>query len=373
MKWYIARRVAWAVVVAYLITSVTFGLITAAPRADIATAQFQAAQGGANATEVEAALRRAQGLDEPLWQRYTDYMTGMATLNWGWSETRSQPVLAVTADGLLGVTVGCLTGQPCSQVTGVLGSAIGSLTDLDPVGAYHALLPTVYGAIPDAMPYSLMYAVPATAISVVVGLSIGLYSAVNQYTVEDYVATFVAFFGISIPNFWFGIVLILVVAVQLDWIDVLYDPDAPLFSAQNLKQNVLPVVVLATAGTASHMRYGRAEALEYVNAEFVKTARAKGANGMRILTRHILRPALVPLSTILVGDLLGLLVAGAYLTEVVFGIPGLGRLAIDAIRNQDTALVIGTTLIPVFIGVIGNLLQDLAYTVLDPRIDFGDR
>jgi peptide/nickel transport system permease protein len=121
------------------------------------------------------------------------------------------------------------------------------------------------------------------------------------------------------------------------------------------------------------MRYSRAEALEYVHAEFVKTARAKGASNWRTLTRHILRPAMVPLMTIFIADILGLFFAGAFFVEVVFQIPGLAQLAFNAIINQDTALVMGTTLIPVFIFVVGNLLQDIAYTVLDPRIDYGDR
>src|SRR5699024_9437207 len=124
---------------------------------------------------------------------------------------------------------------------------------------------------------------------------------------------------------------------------------------------------------ASEMRYARAESLEYVRATFVKTARAKGADSRRITFRHIFRPALVPLSTILVGDILALLISSSVLVEVVFGIPGLGRLVFDAIEQQDTALVLGTTFIFVTIGVIGNLLQDLAYTVVDPRIDFSDR
>jgi peptide/nickel transport system permease protein len=139
------------------------------------------------------------------------------------------------------------------------------------------------------------------------------------------------------------------------------------------RQLVLPVVVLVTGTIAGIMRYSRAEALEYVEAEFVKTAKSKGADGYRILTRHILRPAAVPLMTILVGDILGIFLAASYLVEVVFGIPGLGQLSYNAIIAQDTSLVLGTTLIFTFISVIGNLIQDVAYTVLDPRIDYGDR
>ena len=105
----------------------------------------------------------------------------------------------------------------------------------------------------------------------------------------------------------------------------------------------------------------------------MKTARAKGASEWRILTRHVLRVALVPLSTILVVDVLAVLFAGSFIVEVIFGIPGLGVLALEAISRNDTPLVLATTLIPVFVAVVGNLLQDLAYLVLDPRIGYGDR
>ena len=120
-------------------------------------------------------------------------------------------------------------------------------------------------------------------------------------------------------------------------------------------------------------RIFRSQVLQIKEREHVRAAKVLGASDWYILTRHVLRPTLVPLSTILVGDLLGVILSASYLVEVVFGIPGIGRLSLDAIRRQDTALVLGTTLVPVFVAVIGNLLQDLAYAVLDPRIDYGDR
>ena len=325
MRWYVVRRLAWAVVVAFIILTITFVLLEITPDAQAAQVQFQAASSGGDADQALEAYERRRGLQGPLWERYLDYVTNYVTGDWGWSDTRSQPAL---------------------------------------------------DAILQAIPYSMMYSIPSIILSTVVGMGIGLYSALNQYTKTDYAATMFAFFGLSIPNFWFGIILLLVFGVYLGWVPVLFNPDLAMnetFSLANAKQLVLPVVVLSTAAIAGNMRYARAEALEYVRAEFVKTAKAKGASGWRTLSRHILRPTLVPLSTLLVGDLLGLILSASYLVEVVFGIPGLGRLSLDAILNQDTALVLGTTLIPVFIAIIGNLLQDIAYTVLDPRIDYGDR
>jgi peptide/nickel transport system permease protein len=322
MRWYVVRRVLWSVVATFLILSITWGLLAITPNPAAEQLQFQAAASGGSAEAAEEAFETRRGLDRSPWVRYREYMLNMATLNWGWSQSRSQPVVDANAAPL---------------------------------------------------PYTAIYSVPTTILSILLGLSIGLYSATNQYTKTDYAATFVAFFGYAIPNFWFAIILLLVFGVQLGWFPVVFDSDLPLFSVGMARQLVLPVIVLVTGTIAGIMRYSRAEALEYVESEFVKTAKAKGASEFRILTRHILRPAAVPLMTILVGDILGIFLAASYLVEVVFGIPGLGQLSYNAILAQDTSLVLGTTLIFTFVSVIGNLLQDVAYTILDPRIEYGDR
>jgi peptide/nickel transport system permease protein len=322
MRWYVTRRLLWTVFATFVILSATWGLLAVTPNQSVAQLQFQTASAGGSAEEAAEAFREARGLNRPLHERYLDYMGNMLSLNWGWSESRSQPVTT---------------------------------------------------AIVEAIPYTAVYSVPTTILSVLLGLSIGLYSATHQYTKTDYAATFLGFFGYAIPNFWFAIVLLLLFGVQLGWVPVVFDADAPFVSATMARQLVLPVFVLVTGTIAGTMRYSRAEALEYVQAEFVKTARAKGAGELRVLSRHILRPAAVPLVTILIGDILTIFLAASYLVEVVFGIPGLGQLSFEAIIAQDTALVLGTTLVFTFIAILGNLLQDIAYTVLDPRIDYGDR
>ena len=195
-------------------------------------------------------------------------------------------------------------------------------------------------------------------------LRLTLFGAVLSAPLLVFLADRFLLGGALVPESVFG--------VELGWFPVVFDSDLPFFSLGMARQLVLPVVVLVTGTIAGIMRYSRAEALEYVEAEFVKTAKSKGADGYRILTRHVLRPAAVPLMTILVGDILGIFLAASYLVEVVFGIPGLGQLSYNAIIAQDTSLVLGTTLIFTFISVIGNLIQDVAYTVLDPRIDYGD-
>lgn len=324
MKGYIAKRVAWTFFATWVTLTITFLLMDLSP-ASVGQAEFvnEMVQQGYTASEARELYQQQIGAGETIWERYSDFMIAMVTLDWGTSIAYNEPVWDVIANSWI---------------------------------------------------YSFQYALPSTIIATALGFGIGLYSATHQYTREDYAATLFAFTGISLPNFWFAIMLILVFGVWLGWFPTYYTTDFPgILSLQNAHQLILPIVVLTTAAIASEMRYARAESLEYVHAEFVKTARAKGISENELTIRHIFRPAMVPLVTILVGDILGLLFAGGYVIEVIFQIPGLGLVSYEAIIQQDTPLVLATTLIPVFIAIIGNLLQDIAYTVLDPRIDYGDR
>lgn len=338
MKWYVIRRLAWTLFVSWLALSVTWGLLAASPNQGEMEAAMQAAEAGEDAEEAQERYRERRGLDRPLHEQYIDYVLGVYTLDWGWSNERSQYV-----------------------------------TD----------------AILDSYPYSIQYQIPAAIITVFVAYSLGLYSAMNQYTPSDYLATFTAYFGLSIPNFWFAIMGILVLGVWLQDAEILgvslsflrlptyYDTgivkSQGWLSWGNAKQLLLPIVVISTAGFASQMRYSRAQALEYANSEFVKTARAKGASDSRVLIWHILRVAMVPLSTVLVGVVLGTFFGGALIIEYIFQIPGLGLLTFNAFVQQDTPIIMATFLIGVFLTLIGYLIQDLAYVWLDPRISYGDR
>ena len=322
MRWYVARRLLWTVVVAFVIVSVTWALLRFTPDQDVLAAGQAAAQAGENATAAQERVRELRGYNRPLWQQYVDYMVDVFTLDWGFSESRSQPVTT---------------------------------------------------AVWNSLSYTVQYSVPWTVGTLVFGTALGLYSAANQYTWKDNAATLFAFFGVSIPNFWFGIILLLVFAVQLQWVPVTFQTGVPVFSWANARQLVLPVVVLVTGSVGIIQRVSRNESAEYLNTDFVKTARSKGVGERRIITRHILRPASVPMSTTYVGSLLALFVGNSVLVEEVFSIPGLGRLLLQAAVAQDTSLVLGTSFVFVAVAVLGNLVQDIVYTVLDPRIDFSDR
>jgi peptide/nickel transport system permease protein len=343
MRWYVARRLLWVVFATWFALSITFGMLALSPNNGELRAAQQAAMTGGNASEAIEDYRKNKGLDDPLHVRYKDFMVGYLTGNWGYSQRLEMPVLQAFAE---------------------------------------------------KYPYSVQYMIPSILLTVIVGYGLGLYSAMNQYTRSDYIATFTAYFGLSIPNFWFAIMGILVMAVwfqdavvfgiplQNISVPTFYHTGTPILNdfmgipypnPANLQQLFLPILVISTAGFANNMRYSRAQALEYANSEFVKTARAKGASGWRVLTRHVLRVAIVPLMTILVGDFLAIFLGSSLIIETVFQIPGLGLLTYKSVLNNDTPVVLASTLISVFVAIGGNLIQDLMYVALDPRIDYGDR
>ena len=319
---YITARVAWAAVVSLIIVTITFVLLAAAPHPSVREAATQAALQGGDPAAAAERERELRGLNEPLYVRYMDFLQSVYTLDWGWSQHRSQPVTEALWEGLY---------------------------------------------------YTAQYSIPWTILTVILGPIVGVYSAANMYSWKDHAATGFAFFGYAIPNFFFGIILLLIFGVWLDVIPVVYDTSVPLFSLANANQLIIPVFVLVTGSIGATMRVSRNESAEFQNSDFMKTAKAKGVSPLRAYAYHVMRPTLVPLSTTLVGQLLALFLGSSLLVEVVFGIPGLGRLTFDALVAQDTNLVLGATLVFTFIAVVGNLVQDLVFTILDPRISYDDR
>ena len=319
---YVTARVLWAAVVSLIIVTVTFLLLSAAPNPAVQRAATQAALQGGDPAEAAERARELRGLNQPLYVRYFDFIRNVYTLEWGWSVSRSQPVME---------------------------------------------------AVTQALYYTAQYSIPWTILTVILGPLVGVYSAANMYSWKDHAATGFAFFGYAIPNFFFGIILLLVFGVWLEWIPITYNTDAAVFSVENAIQLAVPVFVLVTGSIGAVMRVSRNESAEFQNADFMKTAKAKGVSPLRAYAYHVMRPTLVPLSTTLVGQLLALFLGASLLVEVVFSIPGLGRLTYEALLAQDTNLVLGTTLFFTFVAVIGNLIEDLVFTVLDPRISYDDR
>lgn len=221
--------------------------------------------------------------------------------------------------------------------------------------------------IAEKLPVTLQLAVMALLIAMVIGIPAGVLSAYKKGTWIDWTANVVALSGLSVPNFWLGIMLILLVSVQLGWLPASgYRPlsEDPLQSIQTM---LMPAFVLGTALAATLMRHTRSAMLSVLKSDYVRTARAKGLKERTILVKHALRNALVPVvtvTTLLFGELL----AGAVLTEQIFTIPGFGKLVVDAVFNRDYAVVQGIVLCTGIAFIFMNIIADAAYRVLNPRM-----
>ncbi|MGC8721099.1 MAG: ABC transporter permease [Caldisericaceae bacterium] len=271
-------------------------------------------------------LRHAWGFDLPIYLRFFKWFWAMLTGNWG---------LSIFAGG--------------RPVTELVGNAIG---------------------------WTLKFSVASFILAFIVAVPIGIYSALRQYTIFDYVSTGFAFFGMSMPTFWFGFILLMIFGLRLHWLPIggVMTPgmeSAP-FMARVLDQTkyfILPVIVLSLFEMGSWMRYTRSSMLEVVHQDYLRTARAKGLPERTVIVKHALRNALIPIITLL-GLALPALISGAMITEQVFSIPGMGRLTLQAMLSNDFPLAMVCLLLESYLLIFGNLVADLLYAVVDPRIKY---
>ncbi len=225
----------------------------------------------------------------------------------------------------------------------------------------------VLGLILQKLPVTLQLAIASIIVAIAIGIPAGVLAARRKDTVVDYSASALALSGLSIPNFWLGIMLILVVSVELRWLPASgYEPffSNPIGAIERL---IMPAFVLGSGLAAFLMRHTRSAMLEVLRSDYVRTARAKGLDEDAVVNRHALRNALVPiitLTTILFGELLG----GAVLTEQVFTIPGFGKLIVDAVFNRDYGVVQGVVLCTAIGFILMNLLADVLYILVNPRL-----
>ena len=217
------------------------------------------------------------------------------------------------------------------------------------------------------LPVTIQLAVMSMIFAFIIGVPMGILAAVKKNTVVDYIANIVALSGLSIPNFWLGILLLLLVSVRLGWLpasgyeSIFVDP------VRSLETMIMPSFVLGTALAATLMRHTRSAMLGVMKADYIRTARAKGLSERVVILSHTFRNALLPIVT-LSALLFGELLAGAVLTEQIFTNPGFGKLIVDAVFNRDYAVVQGVVLCTAIGFILMNLVADILYVLLNPRM-----
>lgn len=308
---YIAKRLMVALPTLLIVSMLVFGLQMLLPGDPVL-----AMAGEERDPETLARIREQLHLDDPVPVQYLRWLGGVVT-------------------GDLGTSL--RTGEPVSQL------------------------------IVQKLPVTIQLAVMSMIFAMLIGIPAGIIAAVRKGTVTDWLANFVALSGLSIPNFWLGIMLILLVSVNLGWLpasgyeSIFVDP------VRSLQTMIMPAFVLGTGLAATLMRHTRSSMLGVLSADYIRTARAKGLTGRQVVLKHSFRNALLPVIT-LTALLFGELLAGAVLTEQIFTIPGFGKLIVDAVFNRDYAVVQGVVLCTAVGFLLMNLVADVLSVMLNPRM-----
>ncbi len=271
---------------------------------------------------VQAALRAKYGLDDPVWSRYLHWLLAMVRGDWGFSFV--------------------------------------SRIDVDRL-------------ILQRLPVTIAVIGASQMLAVAVAVPVGVLAASRPYSLFDQVANTVAFIGFSLPTFFTGLLLILVFSITLNWLPFVYrsdlDATGPAWWWEEFRQSVMPVAVLGLFQGASLVRFVRSSVMDVIKLDYVTTARSKGIGERRVLLRHVVRNALIPVVT-LVALQMPVVFGGAIITEQIFRVPGIGSLLINSILTNDTPVVMGVTFVFAGLVILFNLIADILYGWLDPRIAF---
>jgi len=315
---YIIRRLLTAIPTLIVISMIIFAILKLAPGDPMS----QFAANPSVPPEVRLNIRKQLGLDDPIPVQYAKWATSWVRGDWGFSFASRTQVRDLVV-GRIGTTIF------------VMGLAF--------------------------------------LVGLLIALPIGVLAAVKQYSAFDQIATTIAFFGFSIPTFFSGLLAILLFSIKLGWLPFIYESqtaDSGLLGlGERLRFAALPVLILGVFQAAALMRYTRASMLENIKLDYVRTARAKGIAERTVIMRHVVRNAFIPVVTIIALQLPGLF-GGAIITEQIFRVPGIGSLLISSLGSSDTPVVMSVVFIISILVVLSNLLADVIYGALDPRIKF---
>jgi peptide/nickel transport system permease protein len=272
--------------------------------------------------EVVQRLRVQFGLDDPIWQRYLHWLVAMFRGQWGFSFI--------------------------------------SRIDVDKL-------------IMQRLPVTLAVIGASQVVALLIALPVGIYSAARPYSWFDRIASTLAFVGFSLPTFFTGLLLILLFSIKLDWLPFVFRADIGATGwswwSQMIKQSIMPVLVLGLFQGASWTRYVRSAMLDVIRLDYVTTARSKGLKERAVIMKHVVRNALIPVVT-LVALTMPQVFGGAIVTEQIFRVPGIGALLIDAVLRNDTPVIMAVTFVFACLVIVFNLIADLLYGWLDPRISY---
>ena len=318
MGMYLLRRLALMVPALLGISVVLFCILALAPGDP-----FEELAANPNVpAEVRMRLRAQFGLDDPIWQRYLHWIANMAQGNWGFSFV--------------------------------------SRIDVDKL-------------ILQRLPVTIAVIGASQVVALLIALPIGILAAVKPYSWFDRIASTFAFIGFSLPTFFTGVLFILVFSIHLGWLPFVFRADIPgtgfPWLWEHIKQSIMPVMVLGLFQGATWMRYVRSAVLDVIRLDYVTTARSKGLAERVVISKHVVRNALIPVVT-LVALQIPAVFGGAIVTEQIFRIPGIGSLLIDAILRNDTPVIMAVTFVFSALVVLFNLIADILYAWLDPRITY---
>jgi peptide/nickel transport system permease protein len=315
---YIIRRILIAIPSLLGISVILFGVLAMAPGDPFE----ELATNPAIPPEIRQALRAKFGLDDPVWQRYLHWLSAMVQGDWGFS--------------------------------------FQSRMDVDKL-------------ILQRLPVTLIVIGASQLLAISVAIPVGVLAAIKPYSIFDQIASTFAMIGFSLPTFFTGLVLILVFSIQLDWLPFVYRADINAtgwaFYWEHIKQSIMPVVVLGLAQAGTLVRFMRSSVLDVIRLDYVTTARSKGIGERKVIIKHVVRNAMIPVVTLIALQLPAVF-GGAIVTEQIFRVPGIGSLLIAAILANDTPVVMGVTFVIACLVVLFNLIADILYGWLDPRISF---
>ncbi len=347
---YIIRRLLYMLVVILVVSMITFGLMHAVPGGPFTREK-------ALPEETLKVLNERYHLDDPLWKQYVDYVYAVMVPR----ITTTPPTTSLQDDFLISVKV---------------GPAWFRWMNFGP--SFKSRSRTVNDIFRDNLPISGQLGTMALLVAVVIGMPLGVLAALKQNSIADYIAMGVAIFGVSVPVIVMGPILVWIFGVELKWLPPTGWGAKPPFLLGLLpsklgwdffKYALMPSVALGLASSAVIARLTRATLLQTIREDYIRTARAKGLHERVVIVRHALKNSLIPVVTIL-GPLFAALVTGTFVAELIFGIPGMGKYFVTSITNRDYPVIMGTILLYAVFLVIANLIVDILYAYLDPRIRY---